>query len=101
MIMSLPSLRITVFFNSLCFNMVSFKGQKKPDEHPSPFYMGVLPPSLPPPPPDPVDIKVSVTCLQSSDSNTLSIELKKGVLECSLLRGRMSPTKANALGSEE
>ena len=30
MIMPLPLLKVTVFFVSLCFNMVSFKGQKKP-----------------------------------------------------------------------
>ena len=68
MIISLPSLTVAVFFTSLCYNMVSFGGQKKPgprpdwsplgvsskisDEHPSPFYMGVPPP---PPPPGDVD----------------------------------------------
>ena len=57
--MSLPSLKVAVFFTSLCYNMVSFRGPKKPgprpdrsplgvefkisDEHPSPFYMGVPP----------------------------------------------------------
>ena len=38
MIMSLPSLKVTVFFNCLCFNMVSFRGQEKleprPDQSP-------------------------------------------------------------------
>ena len=52
--MSLPSLKVTVFFICLCFNMVSFRGQKKlgprpdrfsfrgfkiSDEHPRPFRM--------------------------------------------------------------
>ena len=60
MMMSLPSLKVAVFFIFLCYNMVSFRGQKTPgprkdwsplrvlckisDEHPSPVYMGVLPP---------------------------------------------------------
>ena len=60
MIMSLPSLKGSVFFIYPCFNMVSFRGQKKPgprpdwstigvpfkisDKHPSPFYMGFPPP---------------------------------------------------------
>ena len=62
--MSLPSLKVTVFFICLCFNMVSFRGQKKlgprpdrsplgvlfktSDEHPHPFHMRSSPP--PPPP---------------------------------------------------
>ena len=32
--MSLPSLKVTVFFISLCFNMVSFRVQKKPGPRP-------------------------------------------------------------------
>ena len=58
MVMSLPSLKVTVFFICLCFNMVSFRGQKKlgprpdrsplgilfktSDEHPHPFHMRIV-----------------------------------------------------------
>ena len=57
MIMSLALLKVTVFFIYPCFNMVSFRRQKKPgprpdwsplgvsfeisNGHPCPFYMGV------------------------------------------------------------
>ena len=63
MVMSLPSLKVTVFFICLCFNMVSFRGQKKlgprpdrsplgllfktSDEHPHPFHMRSPPPTPP------------------------------------------------------
>ena len=61
--MSLPSLKVTVFFIFLCFNMVSSRGQKKlgprpdwsplgvlfktSDEHPNPFHMRSPPPPSP------------------------------------------------------
>ena len=45
MIISLSSLKVTVFFISLCFNMASFRGQKKPGPRPgwSPFRRASLP----------------------------------------------------------
>ena len=49
--MSLPSLKVAVFFISLCFDMVSFRGQKKPGLLPDCSPLGFnlkFPTSIPP-----------------------------------------------------
>ena len=54
MIISLPSLKVPVFFISLCYNMVSFRDQKKPRPFPDWSALGVR-----------VRVRVNVKCPMS------------------------------------